>query len=116
MATLLKKFGFTKTFGLNGAFFEESRNRETMHTLLEQNGLPIPLQVTCDNKEEDVGKILVEAGISLPVYIKPVVSDQYDEGFNSGRRVDDIDTLSELISDLPDDTKVMIQEFIVGSE
>ncbi|KAJ3409406.1 CDC5 cell division cycle 5-like protein [Chytridiales sp. JEL 0842] len=115
VANLLKKLDFRRVVGLNGAFYEESRNRETMFTLLEKSRLSCPVQVTC-TKKSDIEASMAEAQIKFPVYVKPALSMSHSEGFNTGRRVDNQGLLMEMIEEFPDETSFLIQEFVFGSE
>jgi carbamoylphosphate synthase large subunit len=115
VANLLNKLQFQRIVGLNGAFYEESRNRETMSALMTKSRLSLPDQVICDC-HSDIAMAMTKSNIRFPVYVKPTMAMSYSVGFNTGRRVDNFESLAELVTELPDDTKFLIQEFLEGSE
>ncbi|KAJ3128394.1 hypothetical protein HK101_005407, partial [Irineochytrium annulatum] len=115
IAGLINKLGFTRTVGMNAKFFEVSQDRAKMQELLLKSNLSVPTCVTC-TASSDVITAIEDAGISFPVYIKPtMISDGLEEGLNTGQMVHDPETLKNIMSSLPPESKVRVEEYIVGT-
>ncbi|KAI8810440.1 hypothetical protein BJ742DRAFT_177102 [Cladochytrium replicatum] len=123
VAGMLESRGFTRTVGLNAAFFEESRDRSKMKTLLRNNRLRVPKSVVLtrdkivewlashDNADESILN-----GVRFPVYIKPTLAHRQPPGFHSGRKIPTVAALRESLSADAGNGDILVEEYIRGRE